>query len=102
MGFKSRTNRPTTTNPIIGNADQAAQAAHERQDLISCPKCATAMREAGRERVIAELDDDDDWTDGQLADHMAAESSGDFGDWGQTEIYYACGNCSYSMVVIED
>ena len=102
MGFKSRTNRPADTIPNSDTIDQAAQAAQEQQDLMSCPKCGTPMREVDRDRVMVELDDDDEWTDGQLADYMAAESSGEFGDWGQTEISYICGNCSYSMVVIED
>jgi predicted RNA-binding Zn-ribbon protein involved in translation (DUF1610 family) len=101
MGFKSRISRTDNASPNSDTAGQAAQAAQKGQDLMPCPKCGTAMRVAGREHVMAELDDDD-WTDGQLADYMAAELSGEFGDWGQTEITYICGNCSHSMVVIED
>ncbi|MCD5397027.1 MAG: hypothetical protein LRZ96_00305 [Candidatus Pacebacteria bacterium] len=57
------------------------------------------MREISRERVMMEMDDDA--TEGQMADYMAAELSSDFDEWGVTEITYCCEKCDVIIGVIE-
>ena len=44
---------------------------------------------------------DEDATEGQMADYMAAELSGDFGEWGVTEIIYKCEKCGSIIIVSE-
>ncbi len=57
---------------------------------MKCEKCGSEMKVIRRETTMAELDDA---TDGQKADYLAAEQSGDFGDWGITEVTYECKKC---------
>lgn len=57
------------------------------------------MKVIGHERTMVELDDDA--TEGQMADYMAAELSGDYGEWGVTEVTYKCKKCGNVVVVSE-
>ena len=67
---------------------------------MECKKCKSKMVGINRERVMVEMDDDA--TEGQMADYSAAELSGDFGEWGVTEITYKCEKCGGIVVVTED
>ncbi len=66
---------------------------------MRCEKCGSEMKEINRECRMDELDDDA--TEGQMADYMAAELSGDYGDWGVVEITYKCGRCGDIQHVVE-
>lgn len=44
----------------------------------------------------------EDVTEGQMADYMAAELSGDWGDWGIAVVAYHCMNCGANLEVISD
>lgn len=67
---------------------------------MECEKCKSKMIEINRERVMVEMDDND--TEGQLADYIAAQLSGDFGEWGITEITYRCEKCGNTEIVMKD
>lgn len=67
---------------------------------MKCSKCGAEMEEIRREQKMVELEEDA--SEGQMADYMAAELSGDLGAWGITEISYKCGNCGNFLIVIED
>ncbi|MBT9131293.1 MAG: hypothetical protein DDT42_01552 [candidate division WS2 bacterium] len=56
------------------------------------------MHEINREYILIDADYNE-LTEGQMADHMAAELSGDYGEWGVTEITYECKKCG--NIVIE-
>ena len=66
---------------------------------MECEKCKSKMIEVSRQRVMAQMDEDA--TEGQMADYMAAELSGDFGEWGVTEIIYKCEKCGSIIIVSE-
>ncbi len=67
---------------------------------MECEKCKSKMIEISRERVMVEIDNNA--TEGQLSDYMAAQLSGDFGEWGMTEITYRCEKCGNIEVVMKD
>lgn len=58
------------------------------------------MKVIGHERTMVELDDDA--TEGQMADYMAAELSDDYGEWGVTEVTYKCKKCGNVVVVVSE
>lgn len=64
---------------------------------MKCKKCKSKMMEINRERVMVEMDDDA--TEGQMADYLAAELSGDFRESGVTEITYKCEKCGGIVIV---
>lgn len=57
------------------------------------------MKEIARERVMIEPDFED-LTEGQLADYEAAQLSGEYGDWAETQIIYLCENCKATFLVV--
>lgn len=67
---------------------------------MKCKKCNSVMIEISRESVMSEMPDDA--TDGQMADYIMAQESGDYGDWGCMEIIYKCEKCSGIQIIIED
>lgn len=67
---------------------------------MKCDKCGSEVKEIGRERKMAELEEGA--SEGQAADYMAAELAGENWAWGVTEISYKCGDCGNILVVIED
>ena len=64
---------------------------------MKCKTCNGQMIEIDRERVMTQPDENA--SEGQIADHMAAVESGDFGNWGVTEITYKCKKCSNIIIV---
>ncbi len=72
----------------------------KKGQVLECKKCKSKMIEISRKRVMVEIDDDA--TEGQMADYMTAELSGDFGEWGVTEITYSCEKCGNIVVVMKD
>lgn len=61
------------------------------KDEVKCSKCGTVMHEVRRETVMVEPEED--MTEGQEADYIAAQESGDPGEWAATEIVYECPKC---------
>lgn len=51
---------------------------------------------------MVELESADDVTEGQFADYMAAEESGDYGEWGQGIVEYQCRACGTSVEITRD
>ncbi|MGB9635987.1 MAG: hypothetical protein ACPL1Y_01900, partial [Thermoplasmata archaeon] len=68
---------------------------------MKCEKCKTEMMEVNRQYVLADVDFEE-LTEGEMADYMAAELSGDFGEWGVTEITYQCGKCGKIVTIQVD
>jgi hypothetical protein len=58
------------------------------------------MRKVDRRNEMAELDERA--TDGQIADHLGAELSGDFGAWNLGIVEYRCPKCDLSVYVQGD
>ena len=65
-----------------------------------CKKCGTKMIEISRERVLVEADYED-MTEGQMADYMGEEMSGEYDNWGMTEILYKCPKCKEILIIGE-
>ena len=66
---------------------------------IVCDNCKSEMAVISSEQKMVEMDED--ITDGQMADYMAAELSGNLGDWGATETSYKCKNCG-NLLILEE
>lgn len=66
---------------------------------MECKDCRLVMKEVNREQVMNELDEDS--TDGQMADYLAALESGDTAIWESTEVTYECGKCGNIEYVTE-
>lgn len=66
---------------------------------MECKNCRLVMKEVNREQVINELVEDA--TEGQMADYLAAESSGDTAIWESTEVTYECEKCGHIKYVME-
>lgn len=58
------------------------------------------MRKIDRRMELADMDED--VTDGQMADYLAAELSGDMGAWGIGVIEYVCDKCEINVQSISD
>ena len=58
---------------------------------MKCSRCRSTLLKIDRREEMAELEEDA--TDGQLADHLAAELSGDRGAWNLGIIEYRCPKC---------
>lgn len=58
------------------------------------------MDKIDRRTEMAELDENA--TEGQFADYLAAEESGDFGAWGVGIVAYHCSRCGYSVDLVLD
>lgn len=67
---------------------------------MKCEKCNSIMIEINRETV---MDDemDEDLTEGQMADFMAEQLSGEFNNYGHTEITYECKKCGSVITIAE-
>lgn len=60
------------------------------------------MQKINRRTEMVELESMDDVTEEQFADYLAAEESGDYGDWGQGIVEYQCESCGAGMVIASD
>src|SRR5258706_161841 len=67
---------------------------------MRCPDCRSTMRKTDRREEMAELDEGA--TDGQIADYLGAELSGDHGAWNLGIVEYRCPNCSLCVYVQGD
>ena len=68
---------------------------------MKCSKCKRVMLKVDRRNEMAEFDDDA--TDGQMADYLAAELSGDNSAWNIGIVEYYCTICKlYSQIVNDD
>lgn len=65
-----------------------------------CDHCHKKLDKVDRRTELADLDEDA--TDGQMADYLAAELTGDFGPWGIGVVEYACPNCHRIFQIVTD
>ena len=69
---------------------------------MKCDKCdKRTMVKIGRIKTMAEIEEDE-VSEGQMADHIAAKLSGDFGEWTEKNVEYECNRCGYRVTIIED
>jgi len=67
---------------------------------LRCDNCNKTLIKLDRRAELAELDEDA--TDGQMADHFAAELSGDYGAWGIGIVEYYCPKCDRTFQMMTD
>lgn len=67
---------------------------------MKCNECGCTMMKVDRRTEIADMCED--VTDGQMADYLAAESSGDMGSWSTAIVEYKCNRCKTTLEVIAD
>lgn len=67
---------------------------------MKCHQCNRPMKKIDRRDEMADLDED--VTDGQMADYLAAELSGDNGEWNLGIVEYCCSKCDLLVQVIND
>lgn len=60
------------------------------------------MQKIDRRKEMVELESADDVTEGQFADYLAAQESGDFGEWAQGIVDYQCRSCGTSVALASD
>lgn len=63
-----------------------------------CSECGISMKIIRREKELPECDMDD-MTEGQMADYMAAEMSGAYGEWEIDVVTYKCPKCGKIEIV---
>ena len=68
---------------------------------MKCKHDGSEMELISQERKMPEPDDMnmENLTEGQMADYMAAEESGNFGDWAIVEKTYKCPKCGEIRVI---
>ena len=66
--------------------------------MENCSKCGTKMEIISQKKELMECDVED-MTEGQMADYMASEMSGDYGDWAVDVVTYKCQKCGSICVV---
>lgn len=64
--------------------------------MVACPFCKKETM-AEHTREMANLDGDE--TEGQEADYMAAESSGEYGDWAVDIYIGTCEHCKKPFIL---
>jgi len=67
---------------------------------MKCKYCDQKLIKIDRREEMADLDGE--VTDGQMADYLAAELSGDHGAWGIGIVGYYCSRCKMTFEVISD
>jgi len=67
---------------------------------MRCGDCSKNLRKIDRRNELPYLDED--VTDGQLSDYLAAELSGDYGSWNVGIIEYYCPSCHTTIQVQND
>ena len=67
---------------------------------MKCNECNRVMSKVDRRDEISDLNEDA--TDGQIADYIAAECSGDYGAWGLGIVEYHCSQCKLSSQIVSD
>jgi len=67
---------------------------------MKCNECGKNMLKIDRRYEMAELEEDP--TDGQMADYIAAELSGDMGAWRMGIVEYKCNACGTTTEMIDD
>lgn len=65
-----------------------------------CDHCHKKMDKVDRRTELADWDDEA--TDGQMADYLAAEASGDYGAWGIGIVEYECRRCHRVFQIMTD
>ena len=70
---------------------------------MKCKKDGSEMKLIHQERKMPEPEDIDteSLTEGQMADYIGAEESGEFGDWAIIEKSYECPKCGNKIVIQE-
>ena len=67
---------------------------------MKCNKCQRPMHKVDRRDELVQLDED--VTDGQMADYLAAEYSGNHGAWNLGIVEYFCHKCNLYTQVVND
>lgn len=67
---------------------------------MKCEYCNQKLIKIDRREEMADLDDEA--TDGQMADYLAAELSGDNGAWNIGIVEYQCSRCKKTFEIISD
>jgi len=70
--------------------------------MNKCSKCGSPMKIISREQELMECDvmcGIYNMTEGQMGDYMAAEMSGDYGDWTVNIVTYKCSKCGKTETV---
>ncbi len=69
---------------------------------MKCEKCNSEMLEIDRETVMDDVDlMDEDLTEGKMADFFAEQESGEYFNYGYTEITYKCKSCGSELTIDE-
>lgn len=66
---------------------------------MNCKKCKSIMIELNRETILDEMDEN--FTEGQIAEYFAAQESGEYNEFGYTEITYKCEKCGEIISLVE-
>ena len=67
---------------------------------MKCVKCKSQMKKIDCYEEMAEIDEDA--TEGQLADYLASELSGNKGNWAIANVHYKCPKCGYEVEVMTE
>ncbi len=67
---------------------------------MKCDLCHRRLVKIDRREEMADLDDNA--TDGQMADYIASEMSGDYGAWNIGIVEYYCKRCNKVVQMISD
>jgi len=67
---------------------------------MRCEHCGHKLIKTDRRTEMTDLDDDA--TEGQMADFIAAELSGDYGAWGLGIVEYHCSRCNMTFQLLSD
>ena len=70
------------------------------QTKMRCTSCGSLLRKTDRREEMVDLEEDA--TDGQQADYLAAELSGDHGAWNVGIVEYQCPNCRRTIEVQQE
>jgi len=69
---------------------------------MKCHECGKQMEKIDRRTEMVELESSEDVTEGQFADYLAAQESGDFGEWAQGVVEYLCHSCGVTVELASD
>ena len=69
---------------------------------MKCYACGKTTQKIERRTEMVELESSDAVTDGQFADYLAAQESGDYGEWEQGIVEYQCRSCGTSLTLASD
>lgn len=72
----------------------------KKESIMRCTNCGSVLRKTDRREEIVDLDENA--SDGQQADYIAAELSGDYESWTVGVVEYQCPNCHRGIEVQQE